>query len=142
MQNAETVKDIIQEVFVKLWVKREQLNIQTSTAAYLKRMAVNESISYLRKNKKVQLESLDGSVRAVPSAQSGDQSVLQNELKQKVKEAIDQLPPRCKQVFLLSRYEQFSYKEIGECMGISIKTVENQMGKALKIMREELKEYL
>lgn len=134
-----TVEDLAQEVFIKIWQKRHQLHITTSMDGYIRRMAVNEAISYLRKTKMVNpLNESDIRITAV----STEQQYLQEELRNKVAKAIAKLPPKCRLVFQLSRYEGLSYREIAKQLDLSIKTVENQMGKALKTLREELKEYL
>ena len=134
-------EDIGQEVFIKLWEKRHQLNIQSSIGAYLRRMAVNEGISYLRKQKRYESEELN------PSIHGGKDNSLETvmagkELQQRIHQAVGSLPPKCRMVFQLSRQEELSYREIADKLGISIKTVENQMGKALKTLRQLLKDDL
>lgn len=134
-------EDLAQEVFIRLWQKRHQLNINQSFAAYIRRMAINEALGHIRKNKKVHIDELN------PGQHDGveegiEEKYLYGELKGRIKAAIDELPPRCRAVFQLSRFEELTYKEIAEKLDISIKTVENQMGKALKILREKLKGYL
>ena len=73
---------------------------------------------------------------------TAEDTYLDNELEDKIKTAINTLPPKCRMVFQLSRYEELSYKEIAEKMEISVKTVENQMGKALRVLRAQMKGYL
>ena len=136
-------EDLVQEVFARFWHRRDRLQVHTSLGAYLHRMTVNEAISYLRKQKKWQTEELDparesGSV----VAPSGEEQLAASDLQQQIDRALQRLPLRCRTVFLLSRKDRLSYKEIAEQLEISVKTVENQMGKALRIMREELNEYL
>lgn len=136
-------EDLVQEVFVRFWQRRDRLQVHTSLGAYLHRMTVNEAISYLRRQKKWQTEELD-SAREVgtPIAPSAEQQLAAADLQRQIDRALGRLPLRCRTVFLLSRKDRLSYKEIAEQLEISVKTVENQMGKALRIMREELKEYL
>jgi RNA polymerase sigma-70 factor (ECF subfamily) len=76
------------------------------------------------------------------SHEAVSQSIISSELDQKIGDALLALPEQCRLVFKMSRFEELKYAEIAEQLNISIKTVENQIGKALKIMREELKEYL
>jgi len=135
------VEDMAQEVFLRFWEKRTQITIKTSVQAYLRRMAINEALAYLRKNKKYREEELTPNVN-LGTDTGVEEQYLHSELEDNIKHAIDGLPPRCKAVFQLSRFEELSYKEIAEKMGISIKTVENQMGKALKILRKQLRSYL
>jgi len=73
---------------------------------------------------------------------SGEDEMIVSELEQKIREAIDRLPMERRKVFIMSRYDGLTYNQIAEKLGISVKTVENQMGKALKTLRIELSEYL
>lgn len=135
-----TVEDLAQEVFMRLWQKREQIHITSSPAAYLHRMAINEGLGYLRSRKFFTEEITPNHEGSTFSG--GEEYVIQGELTQDIQQAIAVLPPKCRTVFTLSRFEELSYQEIADQLGISIKTVENQMGKALKIMRHELRNYL
>lgn len=134
------VEDLAQEVFLRFWQKRHQIEVNTSLKAYLRRMAINEALAHLRKQKvfeeEINPETMGGTTAG------GEKQFLHMELEDHIRLAIDQLPPRCRTVFQLSRFEQLSYKEIAEQMDISVKTVENQMGKALKFLRTALKNYL
>lgn len=136
------VEDLAQDVFLKLWEKRETILITTSFQAYLHRMAANEAISHLRRSKKWNEQLEIDELPPLSAAERSDSPSIEHELRAHIRQAIDRLPERCRAVFLLSRYEELSYREIAEKLDISIKTVENQMGKALKIMREQLKEFL
>ncbi len=141
VKDGSTTEDIVQNVFMKLWTKRESINVKTSFKPYLRRMAINEAISYLRGLKRYSEPDL------IPEAMTDandnvERQYLQSELSEQVRNAIDSLPPKCRTVFLLSRYEELTYKEIAEKMEISPKTVENQMSKALKVLRVALKSYL
>lgn len=73
---------------------------------------------------------------------SGEEEMIISELEEKIREAIDRLPMERKKVFIMSRYEGLTYNQIAQKLGISVKTVENQMGKALRTLREELSDYL
>ncbi|RME96846.1 MAG: RNA polymerase sigma-70 factor [Bacteroidetes bacterium] len=134
-------EDLAQEVFVRLWEKREQLHIDSNLGAYLRRMAVNEALAYVRKKSRYQADELPVHLPG-RFATPADQSLAASELAQRITLAIQSLPPRCQSVFQLSRFEEKTYQEIADQLNISIKTVENQMGKALKIMREQLGDYL
>ncbi len=142
ISDKNTVEDLAQEVFVRFWEKREQIQINTSVHAYLRRMAINEALMYLRKNKNFIEEELSPQIPSQGTGSSTEEQYLHSELEHGVRAAIDELPPKCRAVFQLSRFEEMTYQEIADQMGISIKTVENQMGKALRILRERLKGYL
>lgn len=141
IEDRSLTEDLAQEVFIRLWQKRNQLNITHSIGAYLRRMAINEALVHIRKNKKYHIDELNPTLHD-SSEDGSEEQFLYGELKQHITLAIDMLPPRCRTVFQLSRFEELTYREIAEKLDISIKTVENQMGKALKILREKLKGYL
>jgi RNA polymerase sigma-70 factor, ECF subfamily len=134
-------EDLAQQVFIRFWEKRHQIEINTSSGAYLHRMAVNEALAWLRSKKNRQPDEITPTTPFQPSA-DGEEVFLQNELNDQIHAAIDTLPPRCRAVFQLSRFEDLSYQEIADRMEISVKTVEHQMGKALRVLREQLKFYL
>lgn len=144
VHNTITTEDIVQDVFLKIWQKRNDLNIQISLKAYLHKMAINAALSHLRK--KYNTSSIDDASPQQMKKHAFKEVATQNmefkELEMQVNDAINELPPKCREVFILSRYEELSYKEIAQEMGISPKTVENQMSKALKHLRKKLAPYL
>ena len=142
IQESNLAEDLTQEVFIRLWEKRKSIEIHGELGPYLRRMAVNEALCHIRKNKKFaitdQVEELD----KLSSYYDAETELNYKELSTAVQAALNKLPSKCRVVFNLSRFEEMSYKEISEQLEISIKTVENQISKALKIMRENLKDYL
>jgi RNA polymerase sigma-70 factor (ECF subfamily) len=142
IQESNLAEDLTQEVFIRLWGKRKSIEIHGELGPYLRRMAVNEALGHIRKNKKFaitdQVEELD----KLSSYYDAETELNYKELSTAVQAALNKLPSKCRVVFNLSRFEGLSYKEISEQLEISIKTVENQIGKALKVMRENLKDYL
>ncbi len=137
-----TAEDLAQEVFFELWKRKQVLNINTSIQAYLRRAVVNKALNYLRDNRLIPVEE-DQMINAPGLRTDMDHTALETrELGELIRQSIDRLPERCRLVFTLSRYEEFSYQEIADKMGISVKTVENQMTKALRALREDLGPYL
>lgn len=134
-------EDLAQQVFIRFWEKRASIQITSSPGAYLHRMAINEALGWLRSKKNKQHEEITATTPFEPE-RDAEQHYLQGELEEKIRQAVDTLPPRCRAVFQLSRFEQKSYQEIADEMGISKKTVEHQMGKALRVLRELLGPYL
>jgi len=134
-----TCQDLAQELFVDLWNKRESLDIHTSLRAYLRRAAVNKSLNYIKANKRFQFEDTD-ELGNLPDTASQDSTKRekQDNLEEALHAAIDTLPEKCRVVFNLSRFEQLSHREIAEKLGISVKTIENQITKAMKILRDAL----
>lgn len=142
VRDSAIAEDIAQEIFTELWVKRDQLQIHTSVHAYLRRMAVTRSLNHLRDSKKHNWDELDVNLETAAGLTGKSASVLQHieeqELKQRIDAAIQALPEKCRLVFLLSRQEEMSYAEIAAELNISIKTVENQIGKALRLLRHAI----
>ena len=133
-----TVEDIAQEMFSELWTKRKRLDIKSSLGAYLHRMAVSRSLNYIRDNKKHR-HSSDENLSRESSTLPGQMDILTaRELDQVIQISIQSLPDRCRQVFMLSRFENMTYQQIADAMEISQKTVENQMIKALKQLRRDV----
>jgi len=141
IKDSNTAEDIVQEVFMELWKKREKLNINISIKAYMRRASINKTLNHIRA-KKVNFED-ESELLIVPSGGSSSQENIEGmELKTHISKAIDQLPDKCRIIFAMSRYEEMTYKEIAASLDISVKTVENQISKALKLLKAELKPYL
>lgn len=141
VQDPGLTEDLAQEVFVRFWEKRENIQVDSNLPAYLRRMAVNEALAYLRKKTRYLADELPVQLPGQQVA-AADEQLATEELSQRIAAAINTLPPRCRAVFQLSRFEEKTYQEIADTLDISIKTVENQMGKALRILREKLGDYL
>lgn len=131
-------EEIVQEVFINIWERREKLNINTSVKAYLFTAVRNRSFNYLKLQLPKEQSKVD--IDEVPYllADDREEEMEMDELKRQVALAIDALPERCKVVFNLSRNAGMTYKEIAEELDISVKTVENQVGMALRKLREQL----
>lgn len=138
------VEDIAQEMFAELWTKKDSLQIHTSISAYLRRMAISRTLNYMRDSRKYNWEELESGMDTEPAMAVQEATVIQSleesELKKTLETAINKLPEKCRVIFMLSRYDELSYAEISRQLNISIKTVENQIGKALKQLRLALTE--
>jgi len=141
VQDTSTCEDLAQEVFLRFWQKRNKINIDSNLPAYIRRMAINEALAYHRRNKRFQDEEFTPGMEH-DTDPGAEEQYLHGELKDNITAAIDTLPPKCRMVFKLSRFEELTYKEIADKMDISVKTVENQMSKALRVLRERLHSYL
>ncbi len=142
VRDQEASHDIVQEVFYKLWNKHENMKRDIEIKPYLYVATKNTSLNYLKtsaRNIDVQEESFNN---YFVEERTAEDDIGFDEMKAKLQETIAALPPKCREVFVLSRYEDKSYKEIAAHLGISVKTVENQMGKALKRLRVGLSRYL
>lgn len=136
--SSETAEEIVQELFLKIWRQRESLQITDSLEGYLFRAARNESLNHL-KHRRVELRwRAREQASDRPVAPAADQALAEGELSRAIDAAIVALPERCRLVFTMSRRQGLSYAEIAESLGISVKTVEVQIGKALKALRERV----
>lgn len=142
VQDRDEAEEIVQTTFLSIWEKRDNLSIHTGVKPYLYAMVRNASLNVLKHEKiKKQHAAVELAV-AERSTESVTRTVMASELEERIFKALNKLPEQCRLVFKLSRFEELKYAEIAQQLNISVKTVENQMGKALKIMREQLKDYL
>jgi len=142
LKNESAAEEVVQQVFFKIWEKRESLPEETVLKAYLYRAVHNESLNNIKRQKirtGYQMYALSGASEATNNA-SG--KVNMAELQQELHKAMNGLPEQCRTIFQMSRFEDMKYREIADKLNISPKTVENQMGKALKILREKLAQFL
>ena len=127
LKDRDAAKDVVQDVFLDLWNKRLNLVIKTSLEAYLVRAVKFKSIDFIRKAKTKQQYVGDAIVADSEFQNEYNENNEDSDLKNKLSYAIAELPPKCRQTFLLSRVNGYTYKEIAKEMKISVKTVENQM---------------
>ena len=135
-------EEMVQNVFYKIWERTEQLSIQGPVRAYLYRAVYNESLNYLKHQKVKTAYQTQTSWLMKDQADNASKRILHRELSEKLHQAMNTLPEQCRTIFQLSRFEDLKYREIAERLAISVKTVENQMGKALKLLRIKLVEFL
>jgi len=141
LHDADAAEEVAQEVMLELWRRRHVLDASVPLRAYLLRSVRNRALNHLR-HLKVRRQS-ESDVEALYDTPLGsDQPIVAKELAAAVNEAVRGLPPRCREVFELSRVDGLRYAEIAETLGISMKTVEAQMGKALRILRDRLSPWL
>ncbi|MEJ2900932.1 RNA polymerase sigma-70 factor [Pedobacter panaciterrae] len=142
LRDEDTAEEIVQSMFLKFWEKRELLNVQTSIKAYLYKCVYNDSLNYL-KHQKVKTKYQDFAAYTMNDHHEAASSRVElTELQYKLQEALNELPEHCRTIFQMSRFEELKYREIAEQLDLSIKTVENQMGKALKILRLKLADFI
>ena len=140
-KDANTANDACQEVFLELWKNRSKINLNTSLKAYLSRGAVNRSLNIIKSRNRHAGQDLDNVLEPTAKSSTPEQITEYKELKNYIEAGIHQLPERCRLVFVMSRYEGKTYKQIAAALEISVKTVENQMLKALRTLRAVVKEY-
>lgn len=136
-----TTEDVVQDVFTKIWQDKDQLTTKRITYSYVRKMAVNKSIDYLRK-KLQKTTAIQGLTTKVIEHKDPENQILLKELQAKIEKGIADLPPKRRAIFVMSRQQGMTYKEIATMLDISIKTVEGQMLKALKSVRETVRKYI
>lgn len=133
-QNRKLSEDIVQDTLFKIYKKRKKIDITSSLKNYLFRSCHNQFLEHLRKQK-IKFDVLD-EIKWEAIADSMDDSKAKKEEKlEKLHEFIDELPPRCKEIFVKHKLQKVKYKDIAIELGISVKTVENQMSKALHFLK-------
>ncbi|MCG6189706.1 RNA polymerase sigma factor [Maribellus maritimus] len=137
-QEADT-EEIVQEVFVKIWKSREKLNIYSSFESFLFTIAHNATVNLLKKRATEQkyVEHIK-SLQCIDEAYEFTDEIHYKELKQKFQDLLNELSPRQKEIFQLSREEELSHKEIAEKLGISVHTVKNHLVTTLSFLRSKL----
>jgi len=141
LRDRAVAEELVQDVMLELWRRRETLAADGSAQAYLFQATRNRVLNHLRHIKIEQRSEPDirGESSSTPQADAG---VVEEELDVAVQSAVQSLPDRCREVFELSRVHGLKYAEIARTLGISVKTVEAQMGKALRTLRERLAPWL
>jgi len=138
----KVAEDIVQDLFVMFWIKGDSLNISVSLRNYLFTSVKNRVLDYMkkenRKNKKKDIIFLESE----PSENLSLLWFAESELQSIVEESISKLPPRCREIFELSRFEGLKNHEIADKLKLSKRTIELQVSNALKQLRTDLKPYL
>ncbi|MCG8311067.1 MAG: RNA polymerase sigma-70 factor [Cytophagales bacterium] len=143
LESTTAAEEVVSSVFINLWKIRAKLLDVKNVESYIFSSTKNKSFDYLRDNKRfiisTDIDHEDDFL--IPELDNPETHVLNQELKDKIIESVDNLPPRCKIIFTLVREDGLKYKQVAELLDISVKTVEVQMGKALAKLRFALKSY-
>jgi len=143
MRDPMPAEEIVQNIFLKLWEKKDEITIKENISVYLYRAVHNESLNYLR-HRRVRSAYQSYAMRQHKQTEQEKpaEKVVMKELEKKLEIALQELPEQCRTIFQLSRYEDLKYREIADKLGLSVKTIENQMGKALRLLRLKLVDFL
>jgi RNA polymerase sigma-70 factor, ECF subfamily len=133
-------KEIVHAVFIKVWENRQGFDWEKPAKSYLFTSVYNRSMNHIRDHKKF-IDNNEANKQSPESFEFHD-TMETSELEAKINKTIEGLPEKCREIFMLNRFEGKKYAEIAKKMNISVKTVETQMSKALKILKEELKDYI
>lgn len=142
VHDIDACKDIVHNVFLNLWQKQDSIDLDQPIKPYLFKSVHNRCLNYLRDQKKIVRHDLVTNSEEVPAYIESRDFLEESELQSRILQALENLPEKCRKIFHKNRFEGKKYSEIAELEGISVKTVEAQMSKALKLLREELSDYL
>lgn len=143
IRDTDVCKEIVHNIFVNIWEKRATIDLQKNIKSYLFSSVYTRCMNHIRDHKKFDGNASEHlEVLEKTNDYDIEQQMGEAELETRLQTAIQSLPEKCREVFCLNRIEGLKYKEIAEKLNISIKTVENQVSKALKVMRENLSDYV
>jgi len=142
VNDADTAEEIVQDLFYKLWEKKDEVQINTSVKSYLFSAIHNRCLKYIE-HRNVETRYKNYYLMHKSEIDSEPQHASEvHELQGIIDHTLDSLPERCSRIFKLNRFEGLKYNEIAQKLSISVKTVEANMGKALKLLRKNLKNYV
>lgn len=142
LKSEDDAKDITQRAFCKLWDLKEMLKITLTVDAYMYRMVHNDCLNLLQQRQRQGEHNYEYMLSRGLETPESSHSAEYADLQKAMERALDKLPPKCREVFVLNRFHMLSNASIAERMDISVNTVENHMSKALRIMRLELKDFV
>jgi RNA polymerase sigma-70 factor, ECF subfamily len=141
-KDEDLAEELVQDIFYRIWKKHEQLMITSTLEGYLFQSVKNHCLQYF-KHKAVELKYAEKVKMETQTLAYEPFEELENkELNDKIESTLRSLPDKCREIFMMSRFDGLKYQEIADKMAISVKTVEANMGKALKIFRESLGKYV
>lgn len=145
----ETAREITQETMVTLWDKRHELNLKKDLSGYLYTLVKNRALNHLKHQLAIkkyqnyaQHRYLDYLLNQTALNNFSFNYIEYKQLSKAIQEAVDSLPEKCKNVFIMSRYDGFSHREIAEKMNISVKTIENHIAVAIKKIKRHIFEFI
>lgn len=141
ISDLDACKEIVHNVFVIIWEKRSEFDFEKPAKSYLFTSVYNRCMNYIRDKKKF-IDNEDAQENSWNTEVINENHLETAELESQIWEGINSLPEKCREIFILNRFEEKKYAEIADHLKISVKTVEAQMSKALKTLREHLKDYM
>ena len=140
IKDHDTAEEIVQDLFFRLWKDKEKLKIESSLNGYLYRAVHNRCLHHIDHNRVVEKYAREMAVMEQETNESPTDILHYRELQAKIAAILERLPEKCGKIFCMSRFEGLKYSEIAEKLSISVKTVEANMGRALKEFRKILAE--
>ncbi len=142
IKDTDEAQDMVQQLFIILWTKREQIDVNTSLKSYLYKSVYNAGLNKIKQKNVRESYAQYVNYTADGKTPAASHAIENKEIRQAIENAINDLPEQCRIIFRMSKFDLLKYQQIADQLGLSVKTVENQMGKALKHMRIRLSEYL
>jgi RNA polymerase sigma-70 factor, ECF subfamily len=140
VKDNDTAEEIVQDLFYRLWKDKDKLEIESSLNGYLYRSVHNKCLHYIEHVRVVERHAEEMSSRQRDPQETPSDILHYKELQARIAGILEKLPERCGKIFCMSRFEGLKYQEIAQILSVSVKTVEANMGKALKEFRKELTE--
>jgi RNA polymerase sigma-70 factor, ECF subfamily len=140
IKDQDTAEEVVQDLFCTIWKDREKIRIESSLNGYLFRAVHNRCLHIIEHNRVVVRHADEMAARSAESPESPSDILNYKELQAKIAVILERLPERCGKIFYMNRFEGLKYNEIAKILSVSIKTVEANMGRALKEFRKELSE--
>ena len=140
IKDKDTAEEIVQDLFFRLWQDKEKIKIESSLNGYLFRSVHNRCLHHIEHLKVVERHSQEMRPETYESPENPADVLQYKELQAKIARILERLPERCGKIFMMNRFEGLKYSEIAERLSLSIKTVEANMGRALKEFRKALAE--
>jgi len=140
VKDQDNAEEVVQDLFFRIWKDREKIKIESSLNGYLFRSVHNRCLHFIEHNRIVEKYAEEMSCRQPESPENPSDILNYKELQAKIARILEKLPERCGKIFCMNRFEGLKYSEIADKLSVSVKTVEANMGKALKEFRKELTE--
>jgi RNA polymerase sigma-70 factor (ECF subfamily) len=141
MNDHDSAEEVVQDLFYRIWEKREELSITSAVRPYLVKAVYYNSIN-LKTNRQKSISLDERYFESDEGSSNAEDLIKLEELQQVVESCLDELPDKGRKIFTMSRFEGLKYREIAEQLSVSVKTVEAYMGQALKIFRKNMGEYM
>jgi len=140
IKDHDSAEEIVQDLFFRIWQDKEKIEIESSLNGYLFRAVHNRCLHWIEHNKVVERHAREVFAQETEAADNPADAIYYKELQSKIIQIIEKLPDRCGRIFCMNRFEGLKYSEIAEKLSVSVKTVEADMGRALREFRKALKE--
>lgn len=141
VRDMDVAEEVVQDLFYNYWKNRERIEIKTSIKSYLYQATKNRCLKVIEHNAVKDRYNQEFKIQYEQAEQQAGQELETEELSQIIDKTLDELPERCRQIFVMNRFDGMKYQEIADKLSVSVKTVEANMGKALKLFRVNLKQY-